>query len=740
MPERNTRNERAGLSSGPRKRVPEGYPLPRWTLHKVRSTWFQSRTAWPVREPAASAMVRERRRVRRALESPVAPVQWENAGPTNIGGRMTSVVCHPTDPDHIWAGSAGGGVWESSDAGQSWRTFWNSQDILNIGSVAIDLQNPAVLYCGTGEANLSADSYPGVGLYQSTNAGRSWRLIAASGKANIPKRIGAIAIDPFDSQHILLGGVGFGEVDREGGFGGLYASLDGGLTWRRETFVSPNNYWCHSIAFHPTQRGTIFATVTERGVRNGIWRTTDGGATWSQLTAGLPDPTMIERTSLRIAPSNPSVLYALASDASDQVLGVFRSADGGNSWTDIQGNGFGSEGQMQYGNSIAIHPQNPDHVICGGVDLHLTTNGGQRWRRVTRWDANRGDTNYAHADHHALVMPTAAPGRIYDMNDGGMDVSEDGGRTWTNRSNGLAVTMFYDMDVAQSDGRVYAGGAQDNGTVATTTGAAAAFFEMTGGDGGWVIFDPRNANHVYSSSQFMSIYRFTQAGGWQEVTPPTSQLPNSERGRIWMAFMAMDPNDSRTVFMGSVRVWRTKDDGNSWTAVSGPLDNSPITAVEVAVSDSRRIYVGTDNGGIFRSLDGGNTWSADISGSTLPGFTITRLATRSDNADVVYASVANSGHSHVFRSLDGGLHWEDVDTGQLPDVPHHAVVCWPGDPNNVYVSNDVGVYFSADRGATWMNLTGNLPNVMVIDLVCHTADGTLSVATYGRGIWRLRVR
>jgi photosystem II stability/assembly factor-like uncharacterized protein len=653
---------------------------------------------------------------------------------------MTSLACHPTNPERIWAGSAGGGVWESADAGRTWQTFWRSQDILNIGSLVIDPHNPDVLYCGTGEANLSADSYPGVGLFQSVNGGRSWRLIAASTRVNIPRRIGAIAVDPFDSQHLLIGGIGYAEVDSEGGFGGLYSSTDGGTTWRRETFVSANNYWCHSIVFHPTQQGTIFVTVTEQGVRNGIWRSQDGGVNWVQLTVGLPDSTLIERTSLCLAPSNPSVVYALAANARDEVLGLFRSSDTGETWADIQGTEFGREGQMRYGNAIAVHPTNPDHVICGGVDLHLTTDGGQHWQKVTAWDANRGEANYAHADHHALVMPATAPGRIYDLNDGGMDVSGDGGLTWSNRSNGLAVTMFYDMDVAQTDGRVFAGGAQDNGTVGTTTGAADQFFELTGGDGGWIVFDPRDARHLYSSSQFMGLYRYRPADGWTQVTPPPSQLPDSERQRVWMAYLEIDPHDSNTLFLGSIRVWRTQDDATTWSAVSDVLDASAITAIEVAVQDAQRIYVGTENGGIYRSLDGGETWSGNIAGAAIPGFTITRLATSSQDANIVFATVADFGHRHVFRSRDGGLTWDDVDQGQLPDVPHHAVVCWPGDPHTVYVSNDAGVYASADQGQTWTNLSGNLPNVMVVDLVCQANDGTLSAATYGRGIWRIKVR
>jgi hypothetical protein len=163
------------LVRGPRKPRPEGPPNPRLSTHKARSSWFQSRSAWPVREAPIPDLVRERARAREALPTPAAAAEWVSIGPANIGGRMTSLVCHPDDPERIWAGAAGGGVWQSTDAGHSWRALWHSQEVLNIGSLAIDPQNPAVLYCGTGEANLSADSYPGVGIV-TVHVGRSSRL------------------------------------------------------------------------------------------------------------------------------------------------------------------------------------------------------------------------------------------------------------------------------------------------------------------------------------------------------------------------------------------------------------------------------------------------------------------------------------------------------------------------------------------------------------------------------------
>jgi photosystem II stability/assembly factor-like uncharacterized protein len=720
------------LSGGPKKKLPSGPPRPRRTTHKTRSVWFRARTAWPYREPSSQSLAGDRARTEAALAPFPGTEQWELVGPTNVGGRMTCACVAPKRPNIMWAGAAGGGVWKSEDGGQHWRPLWHSQPTLNIGSLALDPANPMVVYCGTGEANLSADSYPGVGVFRSLDGGESWQILAPANTTGIPTRIGALVVDPFDVTHLCLGGV----THTVGGSDGMFVSRDGGVTWARQTFPGPGNYRCHQIVFHPTVRDTLFATITARGTRSGIWKSTNGGTSWTQLGTGLPSPDLIGRTSLAIAPSRPSVMYALLSNKAEGVLAVCRSDNSGSSWTNLAGTHFARERQMSYNNTIAVHPTNPDHVLCGGVDLHLTRDGGRTWVRATRWNLDRGQPKYAHADHHCLVMPTDQPGLVYDLNDGGMDVSLDGGVNWSNRSNGLAVSMFYDVDVAQTDGRMFGGGLQDNGTNITVTGKPDDFVEVTGGDGGWMIIDPRNARHLYSTSQNMTVNRFRESDRWQDVSPPASE---DETESVWMCFLEFDPSNSRTVFVGGLRVWRSKDDGNNWRAVSPVLDESAISAVEIAEADPRVVLVGTENGGIFRSQDGGDTWSDDIAGPVLPGFTVTRLMTAPNNAQHVYATVANFGSSHVFRSKDGGATWTDIDRRRLPDVPHHAIAISRSKPSTIYVCSDAGVYVSTDAGETWKSLTRNLPTVPIVDLVFHEADGTLTAASYGRSLWRLKV-
>ena len=249
-----------------------------------------------------------------------------------------------------------------------------------------------------------------------------------------------------------------------------------------------------------------------------------------------------------------------------------------------------------------------------------------------------------------------------------------------------------------------------------------------------MIYDPRDASHMYASYYNMGIYRFRN-GRATDVSP---HVP--ERGAVWMCYITMDPSNSKTIYTGSTRMWKTTNDGTTWKSISPKFDGGIISAIEVAESDSRRVYVGTENGGFFRSTDAGTTWSPNLASSVLPGHSITRLETNSaTGTDLLFATVANFGHSHIFRSKDGGVTWADIDRGQLPDVPHHAVLILPGTPKTVFVCNDVGVFVSKDGGDTWSNMTLNLPNVMVIDLVYQKADKMPYAATYGRSIWRIAV-
>ena len=250
-----------------------------------------------------------------------------------------------------------------------------------------------------------------------------------------------------------------------------------------------------------------------------------------------------------------------------------------------------------------------------------------------------------------------------------------------------------------------------------------------------MVYNSQDASRVYASFYNFNIYRF-RGDQNQDISPPATDAEK----KIWMCYITPDPSTPTTVFTGSTRVWRTTNDGDSWQAVSSDLDGSFITAIEVAPAAPKLVYAGTDDGGIFRSLDGGSTWSDNVAGALLPRRTITRIETHPKDGKKIFVTSAGTGVSHVFASSDGGTTWSNIDGGRLPDVPHHAIVIPPDDPGSIYVANDVGVFKTTDMGVTWTNISSGLPNVMVVDLVYHRGQGALYAATYGRSIWCLHLK
>jgi len=468
----------------------------------------------------------------------------------------------------------------------------------------------------------------------------------------------------------------------------------------------------------------------------GIWRSVDRGQSWIHVKTGLPEPQKFGRASLAVAPSKPEVLYAVVADPRGAVLGIFRSGDMGARWRKIALNPFRNEVQAFYNNALAVHPHNHRRVLWGGYDVYSTKDGGVTWRQATQWHAERGSPRFAHASHHALVVPAAAPDRVYDANDGGLDVSEDGGAAWSNRSRGLAITMFNRINVARTDSRHFGGGTRGLGTLVTATGRPDDHVEVLGGSGGWMAFHPERPDEIYASYQLFGLYHIAK-NGIKRISPP---VPADEQSSVWLAATVMSPEDARVLFTGSDRVWRTSDGGTRWTAVSRRLDGSPVSAIEVAAGNATRVYVGTARGGVFRSLDGGNGWSPDLGANLLPHASISSVKTSPTDADVVFVVLASTGHSHVFSSEDGGVTWADIDKGRLPDAACTAIALPRADATHVYVSGDAGVFVSSNRGDTWQRLSGNLPNTPISDMVYHDADGALYVGTYGRSIWRLQVQ
>jgi len=735
------------------------------TTHHDRCAWYYERAAFPLRDAPPTEL--EQFWAQHEKYTNIPGLTWEEAGPTNIAGRVTALAIHPGDNACLFAGSAGGGVWMTADGGSNWRPIWKKTANQNIGALAIHPTAPKRLICATGEANLSPDSYPGSGVYFSDDTGTTWRNFffdpnkekagpaGMTAQTGIPRRIGTIAFDPNDQLNFALGSVTHDERMPAGLF--LY---DKRLGLQPCTHWGRRSYNCHSVVFHPRREGVVFAAVEPRGTANGIWRTTDGGRKWEQLKNGLPSGDLFGRTTLALAPSEPDTLYAVAADRRRVLLGIYVSKDMGDTWQEIGGGRFAKERFMSYNSTIAVHPDDPGFVIWGGINLYRTKDGGKHWRRITSTD--RGARNYAHADHHALIITRA--GLVYSGNDGGVALSENGGDTWTMKSNGMVTTMFYDVDVAPTNSKVFGGGTQDNGTlIAGISGKPGQFTPVLGGDGGWMVFDPADEEHVFASYQNMHIFRHRRGesweiGTWTDVTP--KEIDEAERRQRAIAVLAIEPGRrqaAKKVYAGSSRLWMTGDDGASWRPVSHAFDGSVISAIEVSEANPAVIFVGTTKGGIYRSTDGGESWSENLSSGEIPGRLVTRIETHPKMAEAVVVTVASSGalganlirtdnrsakceeclrpYSHVFFSDDMGTTWQDLDAGALPNVVYHAAVFETRPPYRLFVAGDTGVWVVIQDG--WMSISGNLPNVVISDLVYQHEDQVLTAATYGRGIWRL---
>jgi len=731
------------------------------TTHKDRAAWFYERASYPLRD-APPIELEKCWAARRKLDLHAAH-QWQPLGPFNIAGRVTSLVADPRNPKKLFAGSAAGGVWVSDDRGRTWEPCWGRFINHNIGALAIRSFGDSVeLVAATGEANLSPDNYPGSGVFVSRDEGITWnplftpavttRKVSLQEDARlIPRRVGQVAFD-------LNGGIALCSVSHDDNMPAglyLYDKFKGLLPCLR---WGNRGYNCYSVLFHPTDPGIIYTAVEPRGSDNGIWQSRDAGKTWTQLTNGLPSGDNFGRTTLAMAPSDPNVIYALASNRSRRLLGVFRTIDGGETWKNVAGERFPEERLMSYNSTIAVHPENPEIVVWGGMKLHRTRNAGRHWRTITRNDFSK--RNYVHDDHHALVMPGG--GWIYSGNDGGVAVSNNWGETWSDRSRGMVTAMFYSLDVAPSDSRIFGGGTQDNGTLITGVGGKEGeFVRALPGDGATIAFDPMDARRVFGSAQEFFIYRHRgnapwTEDGWKPVRP--ANMPEGERLQRSFAVLALDPTGEpgvKRLWGCSNRLWATDNDGRAWQPVTASFDGSVVSAIAISPHDLNVIVVGTTRGGLYRSVDRGLTWTQNIAGGEIPRRIITRILIHPHQPRTLAIAVGAAGlagarlqgglrrepptvrYSRVFLSEDLGSSWKDIDAGALPNVVFNSGAWETIEPYRLFVAGDAGVYVRQDR--RWLHIHGNLPQVVISDIVYHHNDRLLTVGTYGRGAWRLPV-
>ncbi|MEM7085562.1 MAG: T9SS type A sorting domain-containing protein [Bacteroidota bacterium] len=677
------------------------------------------------------------------LQERSSGVLWEFTGPTNVGGRITDIEIPIDQAQTYYVGAASGGIFKSVDAGGSWTPIFDDQAMLSIGDIEISKNNTDILWVGTGEVNAGGGSlaYDGDGIYKSEDGGITWET---KGLPDVGS-IGKVLIDPNDDNTIFVGAMG--PLFRDDNNRGVYRSTDAGTTWSQVFFVS-DVAGVIDMAIHPTDGNIVYAASWERirrpefrqygGAGSGLHRSTDGGDTWTEMTSGLPtSPTQKGRISIDISQSNPNVLYARYADANGSIQGVYRTANGGDSWTEVNSSQLNNIGFHWWFRGIFVDPTDENIIYNVDFVVQKSTDGGNNWSIAFP---------NVHVDQHAMAFNASVSGEVLLGNDGGFYKSTNNGASSV-KDNSLPITQFYRFYVdPQNEGKVY-GGSQDNSTIRTTTGGLGDWATIYGGDGFQPIVDANNTNVIYALSQNGNLGKSINNGA--SFSSAINGISGGDR-RNWDTPIAMDPNDSQTLYYGTQRVYRTTNAAGVWTPISPDLTNGPgggnlsfgtVVSIDVSPANSDLIYAGTDDGNIWVTEDGGTNWT-NISG-TLPDRWVTKVKADPIFEDRVYATFSGYRYGeddgHVFFSDDRGANWADITTN-LPDIPINdiEVTTFQG----ILIATDIGVMQTDIEGGDWVPFGDNLPSVVVTDLFAYPPNSEakhMYAATYGRSSYKIYV-
>ncbi|MBX7215405.1 MAG: hypothetical protein K1X90_00445 [Candidatus Kapabacteria bacterium] len=646
--------------------------------------------------------------------------QWEEIGPYNVGGRIRAIAVNPLNTDIIFIGAAAGGVWRSTDGGANWSSTFDQQGSLAMGAIAISPANPQIVYVGTGENTPHPMSLTGEGLFKSTDGGETWQQLALT-------QVGAFSKLYVHRQRP---NIIYAATTRSNG--GFYKSVDAGVTWTRT--LSSDAY---DLTVSPTNSDVLLVSTT-----NSIHRSTDGGETFTRVsgTGSGFDGTNGNRISIAMSASNNNRVYALISrtggSQGNNLADAYYSIDGGVTWKLSKKFGesfFRTQGN--YNNAIEVHPTNPDIVIALGIDAWRTTNGGVAWENRTNVYTQYPPFSVAHPDHHVIVFDPKNPDILHIGSDGGYYRSVDGANNWSRIGNKLPITQFYAMDVDQNRNYRAYGGTQDNGsngTVAGTSGFSKTWNDLSGGDGFWVAVDKSNSNLVYTEIYYgQRIYRVNVTTG------ATSQLNVSALQNDpgdWSTPLMMSPTDQVTLYSARRDLWRTSNRGSSWQNLDVP-GNGTASTMALSPHDGEQMMVGKGSGGVYFSVDDGATWTAS---KGLPNLYVTDLVYDPVNPARVYATFSGYSNRHVYRSDDKGANFVEI-TNNLPNIPVNAIEVDPANNGHLFVGTDVGMFVSLDTGATWFPFNEGFPLTVVNDLRIHQATHTLVAATFGRSMFAINI-
>jgi len=641
---------------------------------------------------------------------------WQPLGafdvPTDGGGagRLNCVRFHPTQPNTIFVGAPSGGLWKSTNAGANWISMTNTLPSIGISDLAIDANNPNVMYLATGD--FDGDDIPGVGVLKSTDAGASWQITGLNFTVSQGRYISRIIIDPNNSNIIWAAASN-----------GVYKSSDAGITWTK--VITSSNL--RDLELKPGNSNIVYASSNTN-----FYKSTDAGNTFTVISTGLPLSSSCSRISIAVTPDNPELVYLVAANESDNGFkGLYKSTNSGTSFSlkssepNLLGwdyDGFDTGGQSWYTLSIAVSPVNENEVSVGGVNIWTSFDGGSNWQITAHWYGDNGSP-YVHADIHDLTYKPAT-GILYTGSDGGIFKSNAGITSWTDLSNGLQIGQMYKLGCAASNASIVLQGWQDNGTNQYNAGQ---WSHILGGDGMECFVDWSNTNYQYGESQYGNINRSSNGGN--SFTDIKNNI--NETGE-WVTPWMQHPTNATTLFAGYNNVWKSTNRGNSWSKISN-LNIGGLTILKVAKSNPSYIYV-SNSTSIHKTNNGGTSWSS-IAVPNAGSMSITDIAIDETNPDKIW--ITRSGYNatiKVFKSADGGATWQNLSTG-LPNIPVNTVVNQTGTNDGIYVGTDFGVYYYDENILMWVPYMNGLPIVRVDELEIHYGSSKLRAATYGRGLW-----
>jgi photosystem II stability/assembly factor-like uncharacterized protein len=708
-------------------------PSPEKHREAVDNDWFMLQRAYPNNDikPEAYEAALQAISTLPAVGSDILTPTWQLAGPTNIGGRITCIALHPTNSNLIYAGAATGGVWKSNDNGTTWSNIFNESS--SIGSLLLDPTNPQTIYVGTGEGNPGGVAiYPGNGMWRSTDAGQTWMNLGLVTTG----QIGKIAIHSSSPNRIFVAALGLYRsktLER-----GIYRSTDGGTTWQQVLFVNDTTGACDVMIDSADPNRVIAASWTRhrpltystlKSSSSGLWLSTNGGNVWSRISNGLPVDENVGRTCLASSPSQPNIYYALFSDGTG-VRGTYRSSNSGTSWSNTSAS-FGGESQVWYNNVISVHPTDPNIILAGMTYGYKSTDGGAFWSQTA---------GSVHVDFHAIEYDKNNPNKIVLGTDGGVFISTNGGNTWSGTgAQSIPITQFYAGTIDFSNPQHLLGGTQDNGTPRTLTGTQNNWSSIYGGDGFYVLVDPTNSNRIYAESQWGGLGYTTDGGS--SFFDGINGIDFNDRTN-WSTPVAMNLSSPLTLYAGTFRVYKTTNGMENWTPISGDLTRGnggrigTISTIDASTSNANVVYVGTDDGKVQVTTNGGTLWN-DVTG-TLPRRWVTRVTVDPDSAQVCYVTLSGyleyQFQAHIYRTSNFGQTWIPIG-GNLPNIPLNDVVVDPEPRRRLFVASDAGVLFSTNMGADWFILGNGLPAVPVHDLAFHSPTKKLVAFTHGRSVW-----